>query len=152
MDNDGNTITIDQYSYQKVIRHFIALLKRRRIVTFGTQWFQQDGATPHTERSSLKFLKEKFGSRLISLKTELPWSPHSPDLSPSRLLSLGICGYAKDNVYKDGPRTLYDLRKAITSFIRRIPRQMCKDVIQNFISRLQHCQRRRGEHIEHIIS
>ena len=41
----------------------------------------QDGATAHTARNSRQWLAESFGDRVISLKTDFPWSPHSPDLS-----------------------------------------------------------------------
>ena len=45
------------------------------------QWFQQDGAPPHTGLA-LERLRERFTSRNISWKTDVPWAPHSPDLSP----------------------------------------------------------------------
>ena len=45
------------------------------------QWFQQDGATPHTAKQTLTWLEDRFHGRIISLKTEQPWPPHSPDLT-----------------------------------------------------------------------
>jgi len=45
-------------------------------------WFQQDGATAHTARTSMNLLREHFPKRLISLRGDLQWSAHSPDLDP----------------------------------------------------------------------
>ena len=45
-------------------------------------WFQQDGTSSHTSKLSQNWLKENFGRRVISLKTDIEWAPHSLDLSP----------------------------------------------------------------------
>jgi hypothetical protein len=42
-------------------------------------WFQQDGATAHTASSSLQFLEDIFGNRIISRGI---WPAPSPDLTP----------------------------------------------------------------------
>ena len=36
-------------------------------------WFQQDGARSHTSNLSLEWLREKFGHRIISGNTDIPW-------------------------------------------------------------------------------
>ena len=46
------------------------------------QWFQQDGATPHSSKESLAWLQQRFPDRLISRRCGPQWSPHSPDLNP----------------------------------------------------------------------
>jgi hypothetical protein len=46
----------------------------------STIWFQQDGATAHTERASMELIQEMFPEQVISLHRELPWPAHSPDL------------------------------------------------------------------------
>ncbi|PNF33619.1 hypothetical protein B7P43_G13024, partial [Cryptotermes secundus] len=48
----------------------------------GNVWFQQDGATAHTARASMTVLRAKFPGRLISLRGDIPWAAHSPDLTP----------------------------------------------------------------------
>ena len=55
-------------------------------------WLQQDGVTPHTARSTLAWLQQHFADQLISLKTRVPWAPHSPDHSP---LDYVLWGYLK---------------------------------------------------------
>ena len=43
--------------------------------------FQGDGTLPHTVNVTMAWLREKFGKRLLSLKAEVEWAPHSPDLN-----------------------------------------------------------------------
>lgn len=56
-------------------------------------WFQQDGATAHTAQISMDILAQIFPSRLISLRGDIAWSVHSPDLTPC---SYFLWGYLKD--------------------------------------------------------
>ena len=65
----------------------------------------------------------------------------SPDLNS---LNFFLWGYAKDNVYADNPRTLQNLKTAITRFIKAIPLDMCRRVIGNFAVRLNACLNRNG--------
>ncbi|GFX06839.1 uncharacterized protein TNCV_1201541 [Trichonephila clavipes] len=45
-------------------------------------WFRQDGATCHTARATIDFLKDTFGDRLISRFGPVNWPPRSCDLTP----------------------------------------------------------------------
>lgn len=148
-DDHGRTTTVNQENYRSVIHKFHASLRRRRrTIIIENQWFMQDGATPHTANATLELLTEKFGECLISRRTDNPWAPHSPDLNP---LDFFLWGYAKDNVYRNNPRTLQDLKEAIVAFVRGIPQAMCGQVIRNFAVRLNECLNRHGGHIEHIL-
>ena len=60
------------------------------------EWCQQDGSTPHTAAASRLWLQQRFPGRVISLKEEVQWAPHSPDLSP---LDFFLWGYLKKRVY-----------------------------------------------------
>ena len=53
----------------------------------GKFWFQQDKAISHTSNLARDWLKENLGGRVISLKNDLEWAPHSPDLSPPDFFS-----------------------------------------------------------------
>ena len=66
-------------------------------VDIQQEWFQQDGATRHTAAASRLWLQQRFPGRVISLKEEVQWAPHSPDLSP---LDFFLWGYLKNRVYK----------------------------------------------------
>ena len=80
-DEDENAVTTNQENYRRVVHTFCTNLCRRRNITFSTQWFQQDGATPHTAKDTLEFLRKKFENHLISFKTAHIRAPHSPDLN-----------------------------------------------------------------------
>ena len=147
-DDDEMTTTVNQENYRSVIRKFCATLRRRRTIVMDRQWFMQDGATPHTANGTLELLAEKFGNRVISRRTDHEWAPHSPDLNP---LDFFLWGYAKDHVYANNPTTTQELKEAITTFVRGIPQDMCKRVINNFAVRLNECLNRRGAHIEHVL-
>ncbi|GFU50070.1 hypothetical protein TNCV_3623521 [Trichonephila clavipes] len=45
-------------------------------------WFQQDGATCHTARTTINLLKDTFGDRLISRFGPVNWPPRYCDLTP----------------------------------------------------------------------
>ena len=113
----------------------------------NVQWFQQDGATPHTANITLEWLDEQFSDRLISRRRDTEWSPHSPDLSPPDFY---LWGLLKDRVYQNNPKTIAELKLAITQNICAIKREECARVIDNFARRLQECLRRNGGHLEHV--
>ena len=46
-------------------------------------WFQQDGATPHTTKETIRILKNIFPGQLISSFSDLHWPARSPDLTDS---------------------------------------------------------------------
>ena len=125
-------------------------LGRCRGIYRDDQWFQQDGATPHTSNHTLDSLRERFQERLISRKCDIEWTPHSPDLNPPDLY---LWGYLKDNVYQNNPQTIGELKTAIAiaAKIREIPREKCVRVIDNFAQWMQVCLQRRGGHLEHIL-
>ena len=58
-------------------------------VELDNVWFQQDGATAHTARISMDFLREVFPRRLISLRGDVNWPALSPDLATCDYLLWG---------------------------------------------------------------
>ena len=62
-------------NYRPVVKKFVAALKREG-VDIRLEWFQQDGATPHTITATLEMLRENFGQRAISRRTDFNWAPH----------------------------------------------------------------------------
>jgi len=73
-------------------------------------WFQQDGATTYTAHRFRDILQKMFPGCLISLRENIAWSPHSPDLSPCNYL---LWGYLKAEVFKYRPRTIEKLKEAV---------------------------------------
>ena len=62
-----------------VFRKTWVALGRRRTITREEQWFQQDGAAPHTSNNTLLWLRQRFEDRLISRRCDIELAPHSPD-------------------------------------------------------------------------
>ena len=146
-DDNEQCVTINTERYVQVLGKFWTALGRRREIVRVLQWFQQDGATPHTSKESLAWLQQRFSDRLISRRCDPQWSPYSPDLNPPDFY---LWGYLKDWVYANNPQSIPDLKAAITTAIRAIPREECGRVIENFARRIQVCLQRRGAHFEHI--
>ncbi|GFX60103.1 transposable element Tc3 transposase [Trichonephila clavipes] len=73
-------------------------------------WFQQDGATCHTARTTIDLLKDTFGDHLISRFGPVNWPPRSCDLTP---LDYFLWGYVNSLVYADKPQTLDHLEDNI---------------------------------------
>jgi len=111
-------------------------------------WFQQDGAAPHTANRVLTWFEETFGEHLISLRSDIEWPPHSPDLNP---LDFFLWGYLKDRVDSPPPSDLAEIKSAITREITKIQLDTCKEVVRNFKNRLQIVVAKKGGHLEHII-
>ncbi|GFT75191.1 putative LOC100569746 [Trichonephila clavipes] len=111
-------------------------------------WFQQDGATCHTARSTIDLLKDTFGDRLISRVGPVNWPPISCDLTP---LDYFLWGYVKSLVYADKPQTLDHLEDNIRRVIADIRPQMLEKVIENWTSRLDYIRASRGSPMPKII-
>lgn len=147
-DDDGRSQTVNKDRYIAVLNKYWASLGRRRGVVRASQWFQQDGATPHTANETIAWLRQRFEERLISRRCDVEWAPHSPDLN---LPDFYLWGFLKDNVYQGNPQTIEELKTAITAKIRAIPKEECIKMIQNFARRVQVCLQRNGGHLEHIL-
>jgi hypothetical protein len=147
----GSALTVNQERYRHVLTKFWTALLRRVETERRrrNQWFQQDGATPHTAKQTLEWLKQRFHGKIISLKTDKPWPPHSPDLSPPDFF---LWGYLKDRVYSTKPRSIAELKRNIRNEIKKIDQDTCKKVIQNFAVRVRECGKLHGGHLEHILN
>jgi hypothetical protein len=131
--------TVNSKRYCSMLHDFIGLFEEDEI-TYS--WFQQDGATAHTAYNSMKLLNEIFGERVISRNV---WPPRSPDLTPP----VYLWGAAKSAVYRDRPRSLNELKTAITACIRNISPADLQKVFANKIKRVQACIDARGHHFQH---
>ena len=59
--------------------------------------------------------------------------------------------YLKDKVYANKPQNIVELKDSIKDEIGKIPRSVCKDVMNNFVVRLRKCMELNGEHLEHML-
>ena len=96
----------------------------------------------------MEWLDHHFSDWLISRRRVQEWSPHLPDLNHP---DFNLWGFLKDNVYKNNPKSIAELKTAITHQIRGIQKEECVRVIDNFARRLQVCLQRKGRYIEHVL-
>ena len=148
-DEHGKAETVNSEHYLVVLKKFKAALRRRRL-QLQDQWFMQDGTTAHTARNSRQWLAESFGDRVISLKTDFPWSPHSPDLNPCDFF---LWGYLKDRVYSESPATVLELKNSIIHHVDQLRNnvELQRRVMGQFQKRIRVCLNRQGCHIEHLL-
>jgi len=73
-----------------------------------------------------------FAGHLISRFGDVPWPPHSPDLSTCDFF---LWGFLKSRVYNHKPYTLNDLKEAIRQEIRPIDRQLLACAMDDFKKR-----------------
>ncbi|GFT92923.1 DUF4817 domain-containing protein [Trichonephila clavipes] len=111
-------------------------------------WFQQDGATWHTARTTIDLLKDTFGDRLISRFGPVNRPPRSCDLTP---LYYFLWGHVKSLVYADKPQTLDHLEDNIRRVIADIRPQMLEKVIENWTSRLDYIRASRVSPMPEVI-
>jgi hypothetical protein len=127
--------------YQEIIVNLISLLE----VDEQDCWYQQDGATVPTEISTMQMLSEFFGGRIISRNF---WPPPSPDLSPS---DFHLWGFLKENVYKNNPHTLEELKRNIELCISNVTAETVHRVASDMRKRVNACITKRGGHFQHLI-
>ena len=85
------------------------------------------GHCPHFQGSDSR-ITEVVSWKLLSHRGDVPWRACSPDLSTCDFL----WGYLKGKVYVDKPRDSPQLKNAIKTELRPIPRRMCEQVFTNF--------------------
>lgn len=147
-DENGSTVTINSERYVAVLNKFWVDLEQFCGTKINRQWFQQDGATPHTANISIEWLKQHFNSRVVSKRCEIQWPPYSPDLSPPDFY---LWGYLKDRVYQEKPKDLHQLKQKIREEIESIQTKVLKGVMQNFALRLKKCLDAKGGHLENML-
>ena len=145
-NNHAVTVTSDRYL--TMIQEFFMPALEDMDLDNDNVWFQQDGATAHTTRISMGFLREAFPERLISPRGDVNWPARSPDLAPCDYF---LWGYLKSLVYNNRPKTLLDLQNAIRTEIANIPLNMLERVDQSFRNRLNQCIDNGGGHLRDIV-
>lgn len=111
-------------------------------------WFQQDGATAHTSNLALTEIRGVFGNRIISRRTEHPWPARSPDLTAPDFY---LWGKIKGSVYKNNPKTIEDLKTAISLEINAIDTNELERVMRNVMKRVKICKAEGGRHFQHLL-
>ena len=98
--------------------------------------FQQNGATCHTTRVNMDFLRKRIPLRLISRYGDFDWPARSPVLAPLGFL---LQGYLKKMGYRDHPKILDDLKGAFMEETRNIRPSTTEKVMSGLLHRAQLC-------------
>lgn len=131
---------IDGERYRQLLIDQVFPAMQQRCVERGLdmneQWFQQDGAPPHTAHESIALLQATFGQRVISRGLEIaPWPGNSPDLNPCDFF---LWGFLKMKVFQGRarPANLANLRNRVEAACMEITPQMLMRVCQSVMTRL----------------
>ncbi|GFV30904.1 putative DD41D transposase [Trichonephila clavipes] len=132
-NDEGHNVTVNGDRYRAMnANFFIPELNNHDVQEL---WFQQNGATCHTARTTIDLLKDTFGDRLISRFGPVNWPPRSCDLTP---LDYFLWGDVKSLVYEDKPQTLDHLEDNIRRVFAVMRLQMLEKVIENWTYRLDY--------------
>ena len=145
IDAKGKTVSVNGESYLKMLKE-VLWPQIRYISTRKGLWFQQDGATPHTCKTVLDFLREKFHGRILSNLTDRIWPPYSLDLNP---LDYFFWGYANKKVFEKQPKSINELRQVIEDTANNMGSKMLHKVVENFMKRAVTCVKYGGGNFEH---
>ncbi|GFX55802.1 putative DD41D transposase [Trichonephila clavipes] len=145
-NDEGHNVTVNGDRYRAMITNFfIPELNNHDVQEL---WFQQDGATCHTDRATIDLLKDTFGDRLISRFGPVNWPPRSCNLTP---LDYFLWGYVKSLVYADKPQTLDHLEDNIRRVIADIRPQMLEKVIEIWTFGMDYIRASRGIPTEDVV-
>ena len=150
-DSDGETATVNAMRYRKILEKFWSRLRgryRHAPDRLQLQWYQQDGAPPHRATEIKSWLRDRFQGRLIARGEVIEWPPHSPDLTPPDFF---LWGHLKSEVFKEGPKTIADLKQAVEQAVRRIRVVTCRSVMGSARKRAEMCLQQNGSHLEQVL-
>ncbi|PNF25374.1 hypothetical protein B7P43_G10917, partial [Cryptotermes secundus] len=144
---EGNhAVTVNSQRYVDMIKNFFEPALEE--MHLGNVWFQQDGATAHTTQASMTVLWSKFPRQLISLRGDVLWATHSPDLTPCDFF---LWGYLKVEVFKHRPTNLLQLKNVIRQEVAKIPVHTLERAEGNFRKRLHQCIENSGHQLQDIL-
>ena len=143
----SNTVTVTGVRYKTMLEKFFIPELQRRGIPLSKVWFQQDGARPHTTVAVLQFLREQFGSRVLSKSSAVNWPPRSPDLT---FPDFFLWGWLKAEVYRKPVTTISSLKSRIRRTLRNVPETILAALRDNLMMRCRACLRQRGGPIEHL--
>lgn len=111
-------------------------------------YFQQDGATAHTTRETIAFLREFFDDRLISLRTEVEFPPRSPCLT---IMDYFVFPHLKNKIFRTPVHNLQELEERIVEECANITPQMLHNAFDNMKKRVNLCIEQHGGHFQQFL-
>ena len=139
MTDFHNSFT-DVLSWNCAIKLLIKIPPHLRCVaTLPCEMFQQDSASAHRARETIKLLQRETPA-VISPD---PWPPDSPVLNP---VNYKICGVMQDRVYQKKSEER-ELRERLVEVWTGLQQNVIDDAIDQWRRRLRACVRARGGHL-----
>jgi len=97
---------------------------------------------------SIAALRHLFLQRVISCFGDVPWPPHSPDLTATDCF---LWGYLKSKVYSNCPTDLHTLKENIREEITKISKETLQAIMCSFLTRVHLCIEEGGGHLKDIV-
>jgi hypothetical protein len=108
-------------------------------------WFQQNGAMAPMAVIVMAVLRRLFPQRVISRFGDVPWPPHSLDLTAPDIF---LWGYLKSKLYSRRPVDLNALKQAMRDDIANISEETLPEVVRSFSIRVHLCIQEGGGHLK----
>jgi transposase len=133
---------LDQYGYQDVLREAKRGIKQLFERENGKiWWFQQDGCTSHSAKSTIEFIRKQFPkARLIN-----NWPANSPDLSPIENMWADL----QNIVAARNPTTVEELTRFVKEEWENYPMEKVKNLINSISNRLKETIQLKGGFTKH---
>jgi hypothetical protein len=147
LDDTGRPQSVNGPCYLSMLQDSVWPKLRHR-VTRSSWWWMQDGAPAHCTQPVLSFLNEKFGSRIISRRTDIPWPAHSPDLN---VLDFHFWAMAQRRVFAVKPETVDALITCIKDFAENYSVEALRKACASVRKRARFCLDVEGGHFQHLL-
>ncbi|CAG7821474.1 unnamed protein product [Allacma fusca] len=137
---------VNENSYLRMLKSF--MLPRIEELGYSREstWFQQDGAPPHRSKNVLKYLRRKFGDRLISYGCATFWPARSQDLTP---LDYFLWDHLKGKITTNyRPTNAEDLKECITLELENLHPDLLETVVYDFRDRIKKCIEAKGKRFD----
>ena len=139
--------TVNQHNYLEMLKE-VVWPKIRGVARARGYWFQQDGAPPHTTQMVRDWLASKFDDRVISHKTDRPWPPGSPDMSP---LDFYFWGRSMAELRRCPPSSMEELKETVTDFALSLSPAEVSSAVNHVKVRAEACIKAKGDNFEHLL-
>lgn len=138
------TVNAERYR-NNILNEFVEQLDEDEL---QNGYFQQDGATAHTTRETIDFLREFFDDRLISLHTQVEFPPRSPDLT---IMDYFVFPYLKNRIFRTPVLNLQELQERITQECANITPEMLQNAFDSMTRRVNLCIEQGGGHFQQLL-
>ena len=146
--DDGVSVTVNAERYNHMLETFFLPEVRCHNWNTARVWFQQDGATAHTARLSMKTLCAAFPGRLLSQFGDIQWPSNSPDLTVADFF---LWGYLKAQVFTHTLPDINSLKNAIRQEIANVTQDTLCRVMASVPGRWQQCLDCHGGHLQDVL-